>query len=158
MGAELSDAQNQRTYSLGKDLVYARERMYRNIKSYYQNTLKTVHKITTQISQMVKFFDILENQVNLDYETIYHTRLLIKYDCTWTKDIVKQVRRSIQHTGRKVLHDVRRKLLNFKVKVFPNIDSVLQRYINLIDDFRAEHQLDSNDLILDFKACAAGKI
>ncbi|KAK2148431.1 hypothetical protein LSH36_498g02008 [Paralvinella palmiformis] len=155
MGAELGGAQNLRTYSLGKELVYAREKTYRNIKSYYQTTLKTVHKITTQISQMVKFFDILETQADLDYAAIFDIGLLIKYDCTWSKDVVKKVRQQLEYDVANVLKDVRYKLLNFKAKLFPNIDSVLQRYVRLIDDFKQEHGLTSDDVILDFRTCEA---
>ena len=153
----LGGAQNLRTYSLGKELVYAREKTYRNIKSYYQTTLKTVHKITTQISQMVKFFDILETQADLDYAAIFDIGLLIKYDCTWSKDVVKRVRQQLEYDVANVLKDVRYKLLNFKAKLFPNIDSVLQRYVRLIDDFKQEHGLTSDDVILDFRTCEAGK-
>ena len=56
------------------------------------------------------------------------------------------------------LEDFKANLLAVLVKYFPSLDQLTSDLIKMIEDFRIEHDLGTNDLILDFGTCDAGKI
>ena len=56
-----------------------------------------------------------------------------------------------------LLQEFRSKLLALLVKYFPSLETLTDELIKVIEDAKTEYDLGTNNLILDFGACKAGK-
>ena len=155
-GSEIHSTQDERAYNLQKRVFVARETTFRYLKPKYTKTLKVLDQLTDKMSQLLKFLDMLELQLNLDYAEVVQFILWVYSDCYWSRDVLLESQRILEQEMLKPLGEFKQSLFKYLVKTFPSMDEWTERLKDTIETARDEFGLRSEPLVFNYDTCKAG--